>query len=48
MKEEFVEYTFREFDFTGINSNSNLIKSNKAEIKGYCKISIEEESHGGV
>jgi hypothetical protein len=48
MKEDFVEYTFREFDFNSKNRNSNLIKSNMAEINGFCKISVEEESHGGV
>jgi len=48
MKEDFVEYTFREFDFSGRSSNSNLIKSNMAAINGFCKISVEEESHGGV
>jgi len=48
MKEDFVEYTFREFDFNGRSGNSNLIKSNMASINGFCKITVEEESHGGV
>lgn len=48
MKDDFKEYTFREFDFNSKNGGSNLIKSGKAEINGTCKISVEEESHGGV
>lgn len=48
MKEDFVEYTFREFDFNGKSSSSNLIKSNMAEINGFCKIVVEEESHEGI
>jgi hypothetical protein len=48
MKEDFIEYTFREFDFNGRSGNSNLIKSNFTKINGFCKLSVEEESHGGV
>jgi len=48
MEEEFKETVFREISYRDVDANGNVIKGDKAKIIGLAKISIEEDSHGGV
>ncbi len=48
MKNEFEEELYREFSFEKSKLAGNLIKSDKAQMSGKTKISVEEESHEGV
>ena len=48
MKENFAEPIFRELDSNVAKSSGNVIKANDFKINGYAKVTIEEESLGGV
>lgn len=48
MNDNFSNTIFREFNFNGSRNGTNFIKSKQVEINGKCKISVDEESHGGV
>ncbi len=48
MEEEFKDSVFKEISYRDIDANGNVIKGDKAKIVGLAKISIEEDSHGGV
>ncbi len=48
MKENFAEPIFRELDSNAAKSSGNVIKADDFKISGYAKVTIEEESLGGV
>lgn len=48
MAEEFEDQTYKEISYRNISGDGNLIKAKDASVKGVIKISLEEESHGGV
>ena len=48
MTNEFEEPIFREIDKDKSLQSGNVIKSEKVEISGKTKITVEEESHEGV
>lgn len=48
MEDEFQETTFREISYRDVDADGNVIKSDKAKIIGMAKITVEEDSHGGV
>ena len=48
MKESFVEPVYRELDAKGLKKSGNVISAEEFQIKGYVKVSVEEESLGGV
>ncbi len=48
MKDNFEEPLFREFTFSQSSDSGNFIKSEKSEMIGKVKVSVEEESHDGV
>lgn len=48
MKEDFAEPIFRELDSKVAKKSGNIIKKEDFKVSGFAKISIEEESMGGV
>lgn len=48
MGDEFQESSFREISYRDVEAEGNLIKGDKAKIIGIAKITVEEDSHGGV
>lgn len=48
MKNDFEEQLYREFSFEKSKLDGNLIKSDKTQMFGKTKITVEEESHEGV
>ena len=48
MKESFLEPVYRELDSNGVKKSGNIIKAEEFEVKGYAKVTVEEESLGGV
>ena len=48
MSENFAEPIYRELDSKGLNKSGNVIKAEDFKVNGYSKITVEEESMGGV
>ncbi len=48
MSENFAEPVYRELDSKSINKSGNVIKAEDFKVNGYSKITVEEESLGGV
>ncbi len=48
MSEDFKDEVFKDISYRNISGNGNVIKAKDAVIKGFAKIAIEEDSHGGV
>ncbi|MBN1301155.1 MAG: hypothetical protein JW995_08045 [Melioribacteraceae bacterium] len=48
MKEEFLEPVYRELDKSNAKQSGNVIKAEDFNVAGYTKVTVEEESLGGV
>ena len=48
MKEDFAEPVYRELDSKVSKQSGNIIKSEDFNVTGYTKVTVEEESLGGV
>lgn len=48
MSESFQEPVYRELNTKNLKKSGNVIKADDFKIQGYSKVSVEEESLGGV
>jgi hypothetical protein len=48
MTEEFEDQSYKDISYRNISGDGNLIKAKDASVKGIAKITLEEDSHGGV
>ncbi|MBU1097673.1 MAG: hypothetical protein CVV23_15370 [Ignavibacteriae bacterium HGW-Ignavibacteriae-2] len=48
MNEDFAEPVYRELDSKSSKKSGNVIKAEEFKIDGYAKVTVEEESLGGV
>jgi hypothetical protein len=48
MKDDFAEPIFRELDSNIAKKSGNVIKAEEFKVTGFAKVTVEEESAGGV